>query len=297
MKKLYYLLIIGLGLASCVKEEITKPSFDVSSPSLTYKVGDTVNFNFTGNADVVTFWSGEDGGNYDNRERTILTGGVVRMSFRSNVQFGAQLRNLQVWISNDFSGQYNPAGIDAANWDDITDSFTYGTGTASVNSGEVDITKYLEPGKPFYIGFKYDGQPVPAGGATQRTWQVNTLSVTNTFPNGNVSQLMTQATAGYLFVDILNPANFWDFNGTQIRFRPQSSAIASLDWAITSPIIADRTKPDVGFGIKSFADNKIESYQHIYNTPGTYKVVFIGSNATVAGKETVLRELNITIEP
>ncbi|MDQ8005883.1 MAG: DUF5017 domain-containing protein [Pedobacter sp.] len=296
MKKIYYLLVLSLGLASCAKEEVIAPSFDVSAKSLTYKVGDTINFNFNGQADILTFWSGEDGRNYDNRERTILTGGVVRMSFTSNVQFGQQVRNLQVYLSNDFTGQYTTTGVESATWIDLTDRFTYGTTTTSVNSGNIDISDVLKPGTPFYIGFKYDGQPV-TGTNTQRTWTVNALNINNTFPSGNVSQLMTQATAGYLFVNILNPNNFWAFNGNAIIFRPASSTIASLDWAITSPIIADRTKPDVGAGIKSFADNKLESYSYVYTKAGTYKVVFVASNATVSGQKTVLKELNITIQP
>lgn len=47
MKKLYYFItFIIIGLSSCIKEEIEQPTFDVSTTSTTYKVGDTVRFNF-----------------------------------------------------------------------------------------------------------------------------------------------------------------------------------------------------------------------------------------------------------
>lgn len=296
MKKLYFICIVIFGLSSCAKDEVLFPTFDVAVNSATYQVGETVNFHFTGNADFVTFWSGEEGTNYDHRERTILTDGLVSMSFTSSVQFGQQQRNLQVYLSNDFTGEYTPEGIESATWIDLTDRFTYGTNTSFAYSGLVDVSDVLEPATPFYIGFKYEGQPV-VGGVTQRTWSVNALNITNTFPGDRVTQLMTQATAGYLFVDILNPNNFWAFNGNIIVFRPNSSTVASLDWAITAPIVADRTDPDVGFAIKGFADNTLESHQHSYDTPGNYKVVFVASNATVDGQETVVRELNLTINP
>lgn len=297
MKRIYYLLTLTvMGLSSCVKEEIDPPTFEVSTAATSYKVGEAVKFDIKGNADIVTFWSGEDGFNYDNKERTVLTGGKIEMSFTSRVEFGRQERNLQVYLSNDFSGGYNPTEIEKAKWIDITDRFTYATSTTVFPSGVKDISDLLQPSKPFYIGFKYDGQPV-VGNNTQRTWTVNALSITNTFPGNKVVQLLNQATAGYLFIDILNPTNFWNFNGSALIFRPSSATTESLDWAITAPVIADRTNPDVGLGIKSFADNTLTSYEYVYNSPGTYKVVFVVSNATVKGQEKSVKELTITINP
>ncbi len=297
MKKLYYFItFIIIGFSSCIKEEVEQPTFDVSTTSTTYKVGDTVRFNFKGNADIISFWSGEDGTNYDNKERTLLTGGKVEMSFTSRVEFGRQERNLQVFLSNNFSGIYNAAEIEKATWIDITDRFEYATSTTVFPSGIKDISDLLLPGKPFYIGFKYVGQAV-VGTNTQRTWTVNALSVTNTFSTNKIIQLMSQATASYLFVDIVNPTNAWGFNGSALIFRPASATTESLDWAITAPIIADRTNPDVGVGIKSFADNRLSSYEYVYRTPGTYKVVFVVSNATVNGQEKAVKEMMLTINP
>lgn len=298
MKKRYLCYIAVLGLSSCVKEEVPVPTFEVTTVSQTYRVGEQVTFDFTGRADFLTFWSGESGADYEHRERIVMTGGVVTMSFSSAVQFGAQERNLQVYLSNDFSGEYTPEGVENATWIDLTDRFTYGTGTSFIPSGVVEISDATLPETPFHIGFKYDGKPPEeVGGATQRTWQVHHLDVTVTFPGNRQTQLLTQQTAGYLFVDILNPANFWEYDGNIIIFRPRSSAVASSDWAITAPIVADRTEPDVGFAIKGFSDNMLESYRHTYETPGNYKVVFVASNATVHGQQTLLREINLNILP
>jgi hypothetical protein len=61
MRNLLYLLIVVFIFISCAKEKVATPSLEVATASLTYKAGDTVTFNFTGNPDNITFYSGEPG--------------------------------------------------------------------------------------------------------------------------------------------------------------------------------------------------------------------------------------------
>ncbi|NGM90220.1 DUF5017 domain-containing protein, partial [Parapusillimonas sp. SGNA-6] len=61
MKNSIFITIITASLlAACRKHEVQNPSFDVALlEKATYKVGEEVTFNLSGEADQVTFYSGE----------------------------------------------------------------------------------------------------------------------------------------------------------------------------------------------------------------------------------------------
>ena len=72
-------LIIGIAgliaFASCNKELSIKPlDFSVTADKASYNVGDTVHFKFAGNADFISVYSGEEGHDYQYRERTTIDG-------------------------------------------------------------------------------------------------------------------------------------------------------------------------------------------------------------------------------
>jgi hypothetical protein len=59
-------MAVLVAFASCSKKLSIDPlSFAVTTKSATYNVGDTVNFNFTGNPDIISFYSGLPGNTYD----------------------------------------------------------------------------------------------------------------------------------------------------------------------------------------------------------------------------------------
>jgi hypothetical protein len=70
MRNLVYLLVAVIICTSCEREKVSVPSLEVSVTSATYKAGDTVTFNFKGNPDNITFYSGEPGHQYEHRDRT-----------------------------------------------------------------------------------------------------------------------------------------------------------------------------------------------------------------------------------
>lgn len=76
-------LIIFLMLNSCQKNEVLGPKFDVSSEipfwngNYSVKVNTSVKFLIDGNADFITFYSGEIGREYQYRDRIILPSGVA----------------------------------------------------------------------------------------------------------------------------------------------------------------------------------------------------------------------------
>jgi hypothetical protein len=84
MKYSKYIIIFisAVILGSCQKEEVLAPKFDVSteipfwSGKYSVKVNDPVKFLIDGNADFITFYSGESGKEYQYRDRTVLPNGV-----------------------------------------------------------------------------------------------------------------------------------------------------------------------------------------------------------------------------
>jgi acetoin utilization deacetylase AcuC-like enzyme len=78
MKKMIYVLLLALlGTAACNKKEVAPLHFQVTVSGYSFRAGDTVQFVFTGNPDLITFYSGEDGHRYDHRHDLDSTGDAL----------------------------------------------------------------------------------------------------------------------------------------------------------------------------------------------------------------------------
>lgn len=87
MKKILLLYVFLMTLFACNKKEVQPPNFNVSidQGKTTFKVDEQINFNFAGNPNYITFYSGEDGRMYEFRDR--ITSGA-----RSDI--GVPLQNM-----------------------------------------------------------------------------------------------------------------------------------------------------------------------------------------------------------
>lgn len=295
------LLAAAALMASCDKrDKLDSPDFNVSTAQSTYKVGDSVIFNFSGAPDVITFFSGEPGSKYEFKDRTELPGGTTYLSFSTRVLHGSEQNSLSVMASTDFTGYYDTNAVKAATWTNITSRFQLdpslvGTG-AITESGVVDISDLVVSGKPLYIAYRYLGAKPPGNTATQRTWRVQSFNLRNSYPNGDVISLASLFTAGWLNVDFQNPANFWkqEVSLGYLQFAPNGSMVASEDWAVSKPFYVSRVAPDKGVAIKEYMLRKTE-HVYVFNQPGTYKVTFVGSNTNAKEIKTIVRELDITV--
>lgn len=300
MFKLRYItsLILAATLVSCDKrDQLDVPAFDVTTNKTTFKKGDSVIFRFSGSPDVITFYSGEPGYQYQFKDRTDLPGGTTNLSFSTRVLYGTQENNLRVMASNNFNGKYDVASIEAATWVNITDRFTLstGSGTATVEtpSGVSNISDLLAAGKPIYIAYHYVGTG-PLASAQQRTWRVMSFNLNNSYPDGSVVSLANLASAGWIPVNVKNPNNVWTVTSTLVYFDPKSSLVESEDWVISKPFFVSRVEPDKGVAIKEFMARKTE-HVYTYTKAGTYKVTFVGANTNAKEVKAVVKELEITI--
>jgi hypothetical protein len=110
--KVFFILLVVLLSISCTKEVNNEVIFDVTTASKTYKLTDSVVFNITGNPDVISFYSGEAGRSYDNKDRVSRTDGNLKMSFQIRMDslsgFTAiSSGNFKVLASTNFTAAYS----------------------------------------------------------------------------------------------------------------------------------------------------------------------------------------------
>lgn len=70
-------------------------------------------------------------------------------------------------------------------------------------------------------------------------------------------------------------------------------------WAVSKPLYVNKVDmgPDRSVPVKGIANAAIEEYQHVYETPGTYKAYFVAINATIDEQREVVKEFTLTINP
>jgi len=241
MKFKYYNMLLGvLLMVSCNKglQVLVTPDFDVTTDAATYKVGQEITFNLTGNAHIISFYSGETLKDYAFKDGRVIdvTGAGVTMAFQNSVQLGTQVNQLSVLYSTDFKGDYSSlATVKAATWTDITSRFgplaTTATFLPAVITPKV-ITDLIIPGKPIYIAYKYVTTPQIANGFV-RQWFIQTFAIkSNAVLDGSIPLTITdQASAGFRIVD------------QNIATAPARSSVTSTRVTLYGNAYVDPTNP------------------------------------------------------
>lgn len=200
------LLAIVLLISSCNKDliNVESPSFDVTVPKSTYKVGEVIRFDLTGKAELISFYSGATLNDYSFKDNRVvdIKGQGASLEFASSVQVGTQAGQLSVWASADFDGDYSSIDkVKAGNFIDITSKFTLGTNATFVTSPKKDLSDIIKPGKPLYVAFKYVTKPQATNGLA-RQWFIQSflLSSNNLFNDASLP-IANQLDAGFRIVD------------------------------------------------------------------------------------------------
>lgn len=304
MNKLKYLLgiLILPFMLACQKNEPVAPSFDVKTDKQEYNVSDSVTFAISGYADIISFYSGEAGKEYRYKDRIESTDSKLKLNVTTQVVFAAQKNNLSLWYSTDFSNVYSPEGLKAATWTDITNRFTLSADIGSTNgaqtaSGDVDLSDLPVSGKPIYFAWKYVAQASATAAAGGRTWRVYVFNLFNENAAKQTTSVASVTTAGWLGIDVVNPANKWTITTVSpaLYFAPNSTLAASEDWAVSRALFPTAATPDLGVGIKGYLD-KMSNYKYKFNAPGVYTVTFVAKNTNNLGLKEVVKEVTVTIK-
>jgi len=293
MKKIVSLIFCAVVFSACEKLEAEKVDFDVQAEAGVYHVGDPVNFNFLGNPDNITFYSGEDGSTYENRERVTVEG-TPQLEFTSFMQYGAQQNTLKLLVSTDFNGLPDENIANNGTWVDITNRATLSTGKDNTPSGTIDLSEFIVADKPMYFAFRFQGTQ----GTTQRTWTIKDLKIENILTDGTILPVTTITDAGWQQISLLNSSYKWT-NSPNTQLKIQGGPAASEtndDWIVTKPLKLSSVKPDAGLALKNIT-TRMNSFDYVYNVPGTYTVTFVASNVTSKNEKKVLKQIEIVIEP
>ncbi len=291
MKKILLLPVLVIVLAACNKKEAASLNFNVSADKSEIKAGDTVSFTIAGNPEQLTFYSGEKSHNYEYRDR-ITADGTPQLSFTSYRQYGTQENTLSLLASSDFSGVYTAAAVNAATWTDITSRAIFSTGTDNTASGIIDLSD-LKSDKPVFLAFRFTGSTV----STQRTWTIKNLVLNNLLPDGNLVAVTSIADAGWVSVNMNNSPRSWAFTTSQLQFQGGAAAIGdNLGWAITKALYFTKVTPDRGVALKNMS-TRMDSYQYVYSSEGTFTATFAASNANRYGSNSDVKQLTISVQP
>jgi len=298
MKHIHILFLCSLSLLfSCRKLEVAAPSFDISISGTTFKVGDTVRFAFSGQADNITFYSGEPGFSYQYKDRT--TGdGIPQLQFTSYLQNRGETNTLKLLVSTDFNGAYDSAGIMKATWTDITGQAVLSTGADKTPSGIIDLSAFAKQQKPVYIALRYLGYY--SDSLKQPSWSIRTFDIKHVLPD-KVSTIVATSQAGWAAFDLKNPTVAWNvptsgqvvINGTIANSTKEDND----DWLISRAFDLRMVVRDAGVSIRDLGSATVDSYYYIYNKPGTYTLTFVAFNDSVDEHREVVKAFTITVAP
>ncbi len=304
--KYYCVILLVIFTASCKKDlAVNKgvPDFDVTVESNTYKVDDKIQFNFSGTASTISFFTGEIGKDYEFKDGRVVTAGALTASFQSAVADGSQANQLSVLASTDFNGNYeNFQSIKSAAWTDITSRFTLGT-TATFLASGADISDLKVEGKPLYLAYKYVTKPQTTNGAA-RTWMIQKFVLSTNTNIGNLT-VSDMTNVGFHIINEDSATAISRSTVSANRLTMLGNTFTATEdpsletWAITTAFNVHNfdNGPDRPLAIKGPLDAKRVSYTYAYKQPGTYKAYFVASNHNVFDEIQTVKEVTLTITP
>jgi hypothetical protein len=297
MRNHYKLLFLSAILFSaCSKRiELDKLDFDAAAEKTTLALTDTAKFNFNGDPNNITFYSGEPGSKYEFRSRISDTSSNLQLRF-STATTTATNGSLTLLISSDLSGVINASSIAAATWTDITKRAVLAAGTATVSSGTISLSDFAQQRKPVYIAFRY----IALAGSIQNRWAVTGLTLNHVLTDKSYTiadMTATTPSPGWLATDIKNPAVNWTNALVITGATTAATAVDTEDWIVIGPVDLSRVLPDAGIVIKNISEgmNKFP-FKYKYIAAGKYNAVFVAGNINRDGEESTTKTIGITVQ-
>lgn len=294
-KKYFIILAAGFILSCNKKLEIMPLSFETSVNQAALKKTDTAVFQFSGNPDFITFYSGETGGRYEFRNRTSDTSTNVQLKF-STATTTATNGTLSLLVSTDFTGSFDSTGIANAAWTDLNNRVKFATGTATVASGTISLADFAAAKKPVYLAFKY----AAVAGVAQKKWTITGFTLDHVLPDktytiGNMTAVTPSL--GWKSTDIKNPAVNWTSALVISGATSATTAVVTEDWVIMGPVDLSRVLPDDGVVLKAITENMNKfPFRYQYSRIGSYEATFVASNANRDAFETIVKKVTIVVQ-
>lgn len=306
-------LFIAFAFFSC-KKEVDDVKFDVNvDASGTLLVGQPVVFNIVGNPNYVTFYSGENGANYEHRNTTSLneTGMKAFLRFTAKVESAAANNSLSLLMSDSFKAlvannyKTDSTAIVDGTWADLTTIAALPTTQNQEKAIEVDVTNYLN--KQATVAFKY--ATIPHATIQQPKWTISNFRIVLQLANGYERESQDSLRRGFLPFDFNNKtapytnsaaAGRWNITTNQKSFVMTNTAagltqVSNLDYVVSRPMLLNTVSPDFGVTVKSVKD-RINSYSYVFEKPGVYNVVFVAKNADSESEKEIIKRITVDVK-
>jgi len=330
VRKILFTAAAALILAGCEHELVIPVDFDVElSSDNTYKVGEPVSFEIEGNVDNLVFFSGEQGHQYEYRDRYEYSTSDIE-SIQLDVNYG-------IWYGNNqLPG--DPTQLEAfirPTWEDSPITWS------DFESDSLAFKKMIDDGMPGWERLDYTDNPTTLAVYQPYSYTLDSKYVdglviafhyipTETYSNSiwrrfyNIYGLLTTKFSGatpftlnffsmswqtIMFNTIPEARYEYVANNSGVKIATSGVYTVRFDarkyysdnryplpegWAISKQIKMNKANPDTGESIKNL-QNVLHSYSHVYDAPGTYKAVFLGSNRNFKGGSQMLREVEFTV--
>lgn len=312
-------MLAAFALTGCDPDAVDDVDFGVSVADCQNMVhaGKEVTFQFSGNPDYIAFYSGEEGNNYANKDRTevelrsLSMTTAFRQQYTDREYYNQEL--IRVYISEDFSGNYTVEDIKRATWTKISGQeegqvkVPAPPGSSAVNtSSTFDLAAYAT--KDFYVAFEYNApkrQDIPTVEGGGKYIQAPRIDVQ--------SLVLNKETADGIKVAMNNTATDWGFqivyensekkgtylvNDESLLFQPQKGKEHNDDdiivWMVSQKLDPNAVSPDRGTALKG-TDVRLNGYTHTYSKPGEYTATFIATNANMWNAKQIVRQVTFTV--
>ena len=322
--KILIMLSLIFAFGSCendlkqpVKFEVTASTAagTLSGSAFSVAPGTPVTFNFTGDPDFITFFSGENGHEYSkiNLFEIPVSEITSTLKFTAKPQYGVVTNTLKVFLSTNFTGlrglpvtnkQTDSLAIVKEKWIDITDACGLPTASNATSNAEIALKDYL--GKKLTLAFRYKPEQ---NTAVQPTWIITNLRIEN--QTAAAVSVLPASMMGFKALDMFSSntykndggAGVWDLRNIarttsdpeiRIASSPAGSPI-NEDWLISNPIVINSRPGDKGLAIKKVSDD-LPAYTYTFNTAGTYVVTFVARNANYQASSEIVKEFTVTVK-
>ncbi len=315
---IFFTLIYG-----CQSELDKNIEFDVllKSPSgvwnqdtLVVKKSEAVQFDFIGNSEFISLYTGESGSEYkmkDVTEHSLENIADIQLKFSTTSRYQDIPNTLKIFLSDSFTGlngvdkRVDSLLVESNEWIDITTLAKFPTVRAGSTSTTISLTEYKDKQLSFAFFYETNRNDV-----LQPQWTISNMEIVVTLTSGKSSTVKAVA-LGFIPLDMYSLENpyaslvesgRWDISniaaaGTAASVIIRSSQInapINKDWLISTPAKLNRRMPDKAIGIKSITD-EMSSYEYTYSDTGLYTATFIASRINQKNTFETIREFYIKV--
>jgi hypothetical protein len=317
---LYLIFAYMLSLAGCKDEFENKLIFNYKiATSGVQFIGDTIvinketdlKFNFTGNYDFLSFYSGEPGHEYAKRNVKVIPKDDIStsvLSFSAMPQYGIIAGTLRVFISETFEGlqlfdkKRDSIMIASHDWIEITDLCNLPVTSSQVLQTSIPMIDYCDKNISLAFLYKTDQNT-----SAQPTWEIRDLKIINTLKNDSVI-VIKAFDLGFTALDMYNLSGvqtgqngIWALgviaSPSNPLMRIQSSpsgAAMNEDWLISTPSKINSRLPDTASAISDILAYTKE-FTHQYNTAGVYNITLVAQKVNFDSNVEVTKSMVVKI--